>query len=479
MSVLSALEPKSVFRFFEEICAIPHGSHNTKMISDYLVSFAKARGLKYRQDDLHNVIIWKEASPGYENAPAVMLQGHIDMVAEKEVGCAKDMEKEGLDLFIDGDVIGARQTTLGGDDGIAVAMAMAILDAKDICHPPLECVFTVDEEVGMLGAKELDTSALRAQYCLNLDSEEEKVLIVSSAGSIREVCTLPIEREAYEGTVFELKISGLEGGHSGEEIHKGRANANILLGRALYELKKTSEMRLITVRGGAKDNVIPSAAAALVTLKDAESAKKTAKKLQNVLKDEYRAVDGGICLSMKMAESSLVPMDEGSTRRIISYLFCAPNGVQVMSADVPGLVQTSLNLGWVSTEDKAVKAGFMVRSSVDSQAAETADKVMALTASFGGETEIVAASYAWQYRPQSKLREVMGEAFAVVYGEEPTITALHAGLECGILLGKMPQLDCISYGPTITDIHSPRERLHIASTERTWKLTIETLKRLK
>ena len=479
MGILSSLQPQNVFRFFEELCAIPHGSHNTKAISDYLAAFAESRRLKYRQDELNNVIIWKAPTAGYENAPTVMLQGHMDMVAEKDADCPKDMEKEGLDLFVEGDLVGARGTTLGGDDGIAVAMALAILDDDSIPHAPLECLFTVDEEVGMLGARGLDASDLTAKYLLNIDSEEEKVLTVSCAGSTRAVCTLPVSRAAYDGTVCELTVDGLMGGHSGEEIHKGRANANILMGRALTALSNVTETRLVTVTGGAKDNAIPRDARALVAVKDFGAAQAAAKALGDALSNEYRTADPDIQVSLKPTDSELVALDADSTRRVAAFLFCAPNGVQMMSAEVPGLVQTSLNLGRVYTEGDSVVGWFMIRSSVNSQAAETTEKVITLTKALGGTVDIPASYSAWQYRPDSHLRDVMVEAFRAVYGEEPKVAALHAGLECGILSGKMPDLDCISFGPDLTNIHTPRERLHIASTERTWQLALETLRRLK
>ena len=450
MNVLSGLEPKNVFHFFEQICAIPHGSYHTKAISDYLVAFAKERGLKYRQDEANNVIIWKGATPGYENAPTVMLQGHMDMVCEKDPDCAKDMETESLDLFVDGDEVGARGTTLGGDDGIAVAMGLAILDADDIAHGPLECLFTVDEEVGMIGARALDASDLKAKYMINIDSEEEKVLTVSCAGSTHAVCTLPVKREPFAGETFTLTVDGLIGGHSGEEIHKGRANSNILMGRALYELSEKTEVRIVDVRGGTKDNAIPRDASAVITVANAAAAQRV-----------------------------VTELDADSTRRVICFLFCAPNGVQMMSADVPGLVQTSLNLGQVFSEEDKVTARFMVRSSVNSQKDETTERVAALVKTLGGSIEIPASYSAWEYRPDSPLRDVTVEAFRAVYGEEPTIAALHAGLECGILSGKMPELDCISFGPDLTNIHTPRERLHIASTRRVWQLTLETLKRIR
>ncbi|MBE6910648.1 MAG: aminoacyl-histidine dipeptidase [Ruminococcaceae bacterium] len=479
MSVLSGLEPQSVFRYFEEICAIPHGSGHTKAISDYLAAFARSRGLRYRQDESNNIVIWKAATAGYENAPAVMLQGHMDMVCEKEPDCAKDMETEGLDLFVEGDTVGARGTTLGGDDGIAVAMGLAILDADDIPHGPLECLFTVDEEVGMVGARALDASDLRSACMINIDSEAEKVLTVSCAGSTRAVCTLPVEREEFSGETLLLTIDGLIGGHSGEEIQKGRANANVLLGRALNALAQRTEVRIVEVRGGSKDNAIPRDAAAVIAVSDAAAARAAVGELDAALKNEYRAADGGAHASIADTRTDAVPMTAESTRRVSSFLFCAPNGVQMMSVEVPGLVQTSLNMGQVRTEGDEVTVRFMVRSSVNTQKDETTEKIVALAAALGARVEIPASYSAWEYRADSPLRDTVIEAFRAVYGEEPRVEALHAGLECGILSGKMPRLDCISYGPDLTNIHTPRERLHIASTQRVWKLTLETLKRLK
>ena len=479
MGVLSGLEPKSVFEFFEELCAIPHGSHNTKAISDYLVSFAEKRGLKYRQDEFNNVIIWKDAVKGYEDVPVVMLQGHMDMVCEKEKDCGKNMETEGLDIFVDGDLVGAHGTTLGGDDCIAVAMAMAILDSDDIEHGPLECVFTVDEEVGMTGAMALDTSDLHAKYLLNLDSEEEKVFTVSCAGSSRVICSFNTERKSFEGDAYALKVSGLAGGHSGEEINKGRANSNIVMGRALFELSKSCDMRLVKVSGGAKENAIPRESEAVIVLNDEAAAKKTVEELDTVLKNEYRATDSTIEVSLTKTQNDAEPMTKESTQKIICFLFSVPNGVQNMSAEVPGLVQTSTNLGVLSSEENSVKATFMVRSSVNSQRDEVNEKISALAEVLGGAVEIPVSSSAWEYMENSKLREYMIECFRNMYGEEPVVAALHAGLECGVFSGKILGLDCISFGPDLTDIHTPRERLHIASLQRVWQLTLDVLKTIR
>lgn len=482
MRILEDLEPKSVFRFFEEICGIPHGSHETKAISDYLVAFATERNLKYRQEECNNVIIWKDATKGYENAPTVMIQGHMDMVCEKEPKCTKDMSKEGLDLFVDGDVIGAKGTTLGGDDGIAVAIALAVLDSDSINHGPLECVFTVDEEVGLLGAQELDASDLKAQYMLNIDSEKDKVLTVSCAGSIRAASEIPVVREDFDGTTYELKVGGLKGGHSGEEIHLGRANSNVLLGRTLNKLSHTYDLRLICASGGNKENAIPRESTAYFKVASDLSLLEFIYKLESELKSEYKTADPDLFLTVtKVSDDSgfSKPMNKFATNNVICFMFCVPDGLLKMSIDVEDLVQTSTNLGRMYTEEDKVVYSFLMRSSVNSQNMETYEKMENLTQILGGNAYINSSYSAWEYQPESTLRRVMTDAFNAVYDAEPKIEALHAGLECGIISGKLPGLDCISYGPDLVDIHTTRERLHIASTWRIWNLTVETLKRLK
>ena len=328
MGVLTDLEPKEVFRYFEEICQIPHGSGNTKAISDYLKEFAIAHDLKYRQDELNNVIIWKDATPGYEACPTVMLQGHMDMVCEQEDDCNKNMETEGLDLFVEGDLIGARGTTLGGDDGIALAMALAVLDDDSICHGPLECVFTVDEEVGMQGALGLDTSDLRSACLINIDSEKDKVLTVSCAGSIRPFFRFPLQRENFTGNVFTVSVDGLQGGHSGEEIHLGRANANNLLGRVLYEISQVTEIRIADIHGGSKDNAIPRNAKARSLVDDPEKAFEATSIIRKAVEKEFYSTDPDIELHVsEVTETEEAAFDRSLTERVTCFLFCSSNGV--------------------------------------------------------------------------------------------------------------------------------------------------------
>ena len=478
MAILEHLEPRGVFRFFEELCAIPHGSSNTKAVSDWLMDFARERGLEAYQDGLNNVIIIKEATSGYESAEPVILQGHMDMVCEKAPGCAKDMEKEGLDLAVDGDAVYAEGTTLGGDDGIAVAMALAILDADDIPHPRLEAVFTVDEEIGMLGATALDVSMLRGRRMLNLDSEEEGVFTVGCAGGNLTQCTLPLTRAPYAGKALTVTVGGLRGGHSGAEIDKGLGNANMLMGRLLYAASRKAELRLVEVNGGLKDNAIPRETVATLVTTDPEAVLAVCRELDAQLKNEYRTTDPDVFVTAAESTASL-PMDDDTTRRVLCFLTCAPNGIQAMSADMPGLVQTSLNLGILKTEKDAVIASFCVRRSIDGQKQRRVERLTCMTEALGGTVEVFGDYSGWEYRPDSPLRELLVEVFTQQYGHAPRIEAIHAGVECGIFSGKLPGLDCVSMGPDLTEIHTCREKLYISSVQRLWTMVLETLKRMK
>ncbi|WP_312943162.1 aminoacyl-histidine dipeptidase [Oscillibacter sp.] len=479
MAVLEELEPKKVFRFFEELCAIPHGSGNTKAVSDWCADFAQQRKLACYQDAYNNLIIVKEATAGYEDAASVILQGHLDMVCEQVPDCDKDMAREGLNLTVEGDWISAKGTTLGGDDGIAVAMMLALLDADNVKHPRLEAVFTTDEEIGMLGASALDVSSLKGRRLLNLDSEAEGVFTVGCAGGCMTKCTLPIRRSAFAGTALTVTVSGLAGGHSGQEIDKGRGNANLLMGRALLAMRQATEVRLVAVDGGLKDNAIPRETTATVLAADGGAARAAVERLARELKNEYRVTDKGMTLTVAVAQLEGVPMDAESTARCLCFLACAPNGVQVMSAEIPGLVQTSLNLGILATREETMEASFCVRSSVGSQKAMLKDRLACLTAMLGGDTEFIGEYDAWEYRAESPLRELMTEVFRDLYGKAPEIEAIHAGVECGLFCGKLPGLDCVSIGPDLMEIHTPRERMSISSTERMWKFVVEVLRRAK
>ena len=487
MSVLSGISPTEVFRFFEEICNIPHGSRDTKKISDYLVEFAKERNLKYIQDELNNVIIFKPGTKGYENSEAVIIQGHMDMVCEKEKDFDIDFTKDGLKLRVDGNFISAEGTTLGGDDGIAVAFALALLDSDGdlIPHPPLEVVITVDEEIGMLGAAGLDCSMLKAKTMLNIDSEDEGILLVSCAGGATASCELPVSYEDVENgrVAYTVTVTGIAGGHSGIEIHKQGANSNKILGRILYNLNKLCEFDIVSVNGGLKDNAIPRESIAVLSVShkaDIDKINSHIKDINDILRSEYISTDKEIkVLFEKSPEQFTKAMTKADTKNVITALMSLPNGVERMSNDIEGLVQTSLNMGILKTEKEKVIFNFSVRSSVGSEKCEVNDRLSCIMDSLGGNMSISGDYPAWEYRQESKLRDLMVKTYEDLFAVKPEIQAVHAGLECGLFAGKIPGLDCVSFGPQMDDIHTTSERLYIDSVNRCWEYTKAILKGLK
>lgn len=480
MAVLAQLEPEKVFHWFEEICGIPHGSGDTGRISDFLVDFAQKRSLKYRQDRSNNVIIWKDASEGYEDSEPVMLQGHMDMVCEKEPDCDIDFSRDGLRLKLEDGIISADGTTLGGDDGIAVAYALAVLDADDIAHPPLEAVFTVDEEIGMLGAAALDCSDLKSRIMLNLDSEDEGHLLVSCAGGVTAEAHLPVQKAAVTGRKARLVVTGLQGGHSGVEIDKGRGNACQLLGRTLYELKQKCDYRLTGMKGGLKDNAIPREAEAELMLLE-KDGEKVIRAMEQVYQKEYSVTDPQVKLLWEEEEDpeSQAAMTEEATAKAVTALVNLPGGIQRMSFDIPGLVQTSLNLGIMRTDDTEISFSFSVRSSVGTEKAELVQRIRCLMEALGGSVSCTGEYPAWEYRQESALRDLMVQIYEEQYGEKPLVEALHAGVECGLFADKLQGLDCVSFGPDMDDIHTTKESMNVDSVRRTWKYVLEILKRLK
>lgn len=481
MAVLSGLEPKAVFEYFEKLCAVPHGSHNTRQISDLCVSFARELGLRWRQDEVNNVVIWKEASPGYEGAETVILQGHIDMVCVKTEDCPKDMAREGLDLRTDGEWVWADKTSLGGDNGIAVAMILAILADGSLPHPPLEAVFTVDEEVGMDGAFALDCSDLKGKKLINLDSEEEGVFTVSCAGGVRLDCFLPGEREPLsEGTAYVVTLSGLLGGHSGGDIHRGRASANQVMGRVLYgAMERCPGLQLADIRGGKFDNVICSKNEALVSVpaQQAEDFEAFVKEFDGVLKNEYAGCDDGISLTCQRGALLDGALTRKATENILRTLLAIPQGVQAMNVDFPGLVQTSLNLGIMGMGADGLHFSISVRSCIASQKAMMVQRLRAILTLGGGAVSERSDYPGWQYARQSALREDVLAAWKAVSGREGKIEATHGGLECGLFIEKIPGLDAVSMGPELHDVHSVKERLSVPSTKLVYELTRELLKR--
>lgn len=475
---LAGLEPAAVFGYFEEICAIPHGSRNTKMISDYLVGFAKAHNLTYHQDEMNNVILFAPGTCGMEDRPPVILQGHIDMVCEKEASCPIDMTAEGLDVTHDDTCVYAKGTTLGGDDGIATAMAMALLADDTIPHPPLEVVMTTEEEIGLLGATAIDLSQLKGRTLINLDSEAEGVFTVSCAGGCTACISLPVERRAVYGPCIRLTVDGLQGGHSGADIHLKRANANKIMGEFMSRIQKLMPLCLTSLSGGAKDNAIPrSCQATLVAMGiNLERINDIAAALQEEVRANYDEPDATV-QAFDVDALGGNSLSTESTAKVISLLCSAPNGVQKWSADIEGLVQTSLNLGIAKLGDR-FSATFSVRSSVNSEKQEVLDQLKALAEMLDGTYSQDGEYPAWEYRKESHLLDTMVRVYREMFAQEPKVEAIHAGLECGLFSQKLPGLDCVSIGPQMHDIHTTRERLEIASTERVWKFLLEVLKNL-
>lgn len=481
---ISDLSPREVFSYFKEISDIPRGSGNTCRIAEYLVGFANKHGLHVRRDEADNVVIFKDGSKGYEDREPLILQGHIDMVCEKRSDCHKDMEKESIDLCTDGVKVWADGTTLGGDDGIAVAYILAVLASDTIEHPPIQAVLTSDEEIGMLGAQALDTSDITARRLINIDSETEGVLFVSCAGGVRAQCEIELGHKTMVSgdthAVYEISVSGLQGGHSGVEIHKQHANAIKVLGALLTGVQKECDIYIADISGGGKENAIPKAASATIAIECGKTADfvKVFREYTSILRQEYKAVEPelAICLEKKEVPADVYTLD--ASGNIIYVLGQAIDGVCRMSSGIPGMVETSLNLGTVYIQDDMLVYRYLIRSNTASGKRLLLDKVSAFARYAGGKAVTTSDYPAWEYSSESRLRDVMVDSFKSVYGREPEVTAIHAGLECGILSGKMPGVDMISFGPTLVDVHTPDEYMDVASVKRSWNYLLEVLKNI-
>ncbi len=487
MRILGELEPERVFYYFEEISGIPHGSYHTKKISDYCVSVARRLGIPVRQDQWNNVVIHKPATKGFEQAPVVMLQGHLDMVCEKETDNSHDFETEGLDLMIQDGYVKARGTTLGGDDGIAVAMGLAILEDANLVHPALELVFTTEEEVGMEGALHLDTTDLSAEYLLNLDSEDEGILTVSCAGGSTLELELEYQVEEVSGIPVKLIICGLLGGHSGVEISKGRANSNKRMAQVLEGLAKEVSYRLISIDGGSKHNAIPretTASLVLGTEQDLQRLKTVIERYQKLYQEAYQDSDADIRLELQIRGgeykvknghlTAITSRDAGNLRKLLMLL---PEGVQAMSQVIPGLPETSLNPGVLKTlqEEQKVYLEISNRSSNPASLKLLEEQIRYIADVCGFQCRIQSEYPGWSFRRNSRLRTVMADVYRDLFQREVTIESIHAGLECGIIASKMPELDIVSTGPDILDIHTPQERLSIVSVQRTYSYVCRVL----
>ena len=472
---LAGLKPENVFAYFEKICSIPHGSNNTKQISDYLVSFAEEHGLRCIRDSINNVIMFKPASPGFEDREPVILQGHMDMVCQKDDGVAIDMEKEPVDVTHNGEFVYARGTTLGADNGIGVALCLAILADNAIAHPPLEVIFTTDEEIGLVGANAIDLSMLKGRRMMNLDTPYDNVFNVGCGGGARVTMELPCNRTLYTGNCLRITIDGLHGGHSGSQIGMGYANANKVMADLLSQL---GPVRLVSLAGGAAGNVIPSFCQAVIALEgiDPEIAGDICRHFEADLRKNYAEPTAVVITALTQPQASEA-LDTESTQRVIEVIRQIPNEVQQWSPDFKKLPLLSLNLGVVELKEN-LHLLTAVRSGVNSRKQDMQEQLRAFAAEHGciyGESGIYSA---WEYRKDSPLRDTLVRLFEQTRGESPIVRVVHAGLECGVLGEKIPGLDCVSMGPNAMEIHTSRERLEIASAERTWNFLLEILKTL-
>lgn len=472
---LDMLEPADVFGYFRAISAIPHGSFHTKEISDYLESFAKDHGLSYVRDELGNLIISRPGSAGCEDAEPIALQGHIDMVCEKEASNPINMEKEAITLKTDGEWLWADRTTLGGDDGIAVAIMLALLADKTIKCPPLECVFTVDEEVGLLGAYSLDLSTLKSRRMINLDSEDEGVITASCAGGAEDICTLSGKRREKKGEVLEISVDGLRGGHSGERISHGRANAVLLLTRLLYRLESFGKYCLISFNGGTRDNAIPRDSKAEIIFTGDISRNEIKEAIAGFARDiarEYSVTDPDIHIHAKWPDKGKtdlrIAFSRKDSRRMIRFLMALPNGVIEYSPLYKDVPQTSLSLGILKTMADGMCVHSMVRSSINSQKMMMLDRIQSICDAFKAKVETKGTYPAWELIEKSAFRDLAADVYQKVTGTKPTVVVIHGGLECGLLAAKVPGLDCISLGPDMEEVHTPAERLNIPSSKRTY-----------
>lgn len=479
--VLKNLEPKAVFEYFERISQIPRGSGNEKAISDYLVSFAKDHNLEVFRDASMNVIIKKPATAGYENAPVFILQGHMDMVCEKNKSTVHDFEKDPIKLRIIDDMIYATDTTLGADNGIAVAMTLAILESKDIPHPAIEALFTTDEEVSMSGATNLDVTPLKGRLLVNLDSEEEGFLLVSSAGGTKAKLFLPIEWTTADSSLsaYRISVGGLKGGHSGMEINKGRGNANKLMGRVLNCIASEFSSLIGEINGGLKANAITRETDAVIFLKPSDVPVLEAKlaECNDIFRNELSAADPDVFVkSEAVADAGRKAFSKATTGKVIAALVVTPNGIQSMSMHIKDLVESSTNLGVVQTHEDKVEFINEIRSSVSSLKRAVLKQVEMIGRLLGGELSIGSDYLEWAYKPDSKLRTLFQRVYKEKYGVDAQVIALHAGLECGVLSNKIEGLDCISLGPNLYDVHTPNEHLSIKSTKNVWEYLLEVLK---
>ncbi|MGQ9671701.1 MAG: aminoacyl-histidine dipeptidase [Candidatus Aminicenantales bacterium] len=481
-AIFDELRPGPLWKHFAEILKIPHCSGNEKPLGDYIISVAQRLGLSWKRDKVGNVVISKPASPGHEKAAGVILQGHLDMVGEKNSDVEHDFSRDPIKAERNGDWIQAQGTTLGSDNGIGVAAALAVLEDENLVHGPLECLFTVDEETGLTGANKLKKGFLQGRMLLNLDSEEEGAFTIGCSGGVDSEIALPLQRTRQAaGEVYRLKLFGFRGGHSGLDIHQGRANAIRLLARLLWSAQEKFRLKLVDCEGGNKRNAIPREAWADMVVERA-----VAKKLQTFfqaqfafVQNEYKAVEKEAGWSFEgVGRKPISPLALASQKTLLRLLLSLPHGVISMHPEIPGLVETSTNLAIVRCEKKNAQIVCSSRSSV-ATALSFVRQIIRATAELAGARIVQPGGYpGWEPNLQSELLRRLTEVYRKVFNKEPAVKAVHAGLECGIIGEKFPGMDMISFGPTIQNPHSPQERVHIGSVENFWKFLTSALESL-
>lgn len=480
---ITDLKPTKVWKFFHEITQVPRPSKKEEKILAYLVKFAEDRNLKYRTDEVGNLVIEKPATPGYEHLETVILQSHMDMVCEKNADKVHDFENDPIRTIIDGEWLHADGTTLGADNGIGCAAELAILDSDDIEHGPIECLFTMDEETGMTGAMNLKPGFFNGKILLNLDSEDEGELFIGCAGGMGTMAEFAYEKREATGDYlyFEVKVSGLKGGHSGGEIHIGLGNANKILTRYLYALEHELDWKLCSFQGGNLHNAIPREAHAVIGLKadQKERARVILNELAAVVEDELKRVDPGVKLEMKSVGKPAYRIDCDTKRRLVRALYACPHGVYGMSHDIEGLVETSSNLASVKMkEDDKIYVETSQRSSTSSLISDIANTVASVFELAGAKISFRDPYPGWKPNPDSPILKAASESYERIFGRKPAIKAIHAGLECGLFLDKYPYLDMVSFGPTLRDVHSPVEKIEIKTVQLWWDHLVDMLKHI-
>ncbi len=469
---------EKVFEYFYNICSIPHGSGNTAPLAEWCVDFAKKRNLAVVKDEANNVVIYKDASSGYENSAPVILQGHLDMVCQSDDEF--DFTKNALEVYTDGDFIKAKGTTLGADNGIALAMILAILDSDTLAHPPIEAVFTSDEEIGMVGALHLDTKLLKSKRMINIDSEEEHKLTVSCAGGRDVKIEIPLVREKTSGTLVKISFEKLLSGHSGVEIDKGRVNADSLMARVLNHMQKLFDFSLVSISGGGKSNAIPGEAKAEIVVKDADKFILETEKYLNVIKEEISAREPNFVFSVKgLEKGDFNSIEKTLSEKITNFLVASPVGVINMSAQIKGLVETSINLGILDCNDNTLTAVFSLRSNKMSCLDALEERLLALSSMLVCKVTLFGHYPSWDFQENSKLQELYKKCFFDTFEKNVEIEAIHAGLECGVFASQIENLDCISIGPDLFDVHTTNEKLSISSVSRVFNVLLSVLEKLK